>query len=90
MEKTHKRPLGTQDDQEGLDTRPSVKPCTQQTIDSATSLRNQPEQLKACQETLDRFVAKEIMEEVAEIDTEGLYAAFFGVAKKDMANLQGC
>ena len=32
MEKTHKRPLGTEDDQDGLDIRPSVKPRTQRTV----------------------------------------------------------
>ena len=39
---------------------------------------------------MDSFVAKEIVEEVAETDTEGLYAAFFGVAKKDTTDLRGC
>ena len=65
-------------------------PVLNEPFDSATSLRNRPEDFGQLQKTLDSFVAKEIVEEVAETDTEGIYAAFFGVAKKDTTDLRGC
>ena len=41
-------------------------PIFDELFDSATAHRNRPEQLKACQRTLESFVAKEIVEVVAD------------------------
>ena len=58
-------------------------------FDSAHSLTGRPAQLQACQETVQSYLAKDIIEPVLD-NSPGLYAAFFGVPKKDSQELRGC
>ena len=58
-------------------------------FDSAHSLTGRPAQLQACQETVQSYLAKDIIEPVFD-NSPGLYAAFFGVPKKDSQELRGC
>ena len=67
-----------------------LDPVFTEPFDCAAPLCGRSEQLKACQKTLGSFIAKEIVEEVADPGRGGLYVAFFRVTKKDTADLQGC
>ena len=64
-------------------------PQCNEPFDSAHSLAGRPAQLQACQETVQSYLAKDIIEPVFD-NSQGLYAAFFGVPKKDSAELRGC
>ena len=64
-------------------------PQCNEPFDSAHSLTGRPAQLQACQETVQSYLAKDIIEPVFD-SSPGLYAAFFGVPKKDSPELTGC
>ena len=64
-------------------------PQCNEPFDSAHSLTGRPAQLQACQETVQSYLAKDIIEPVFD-NSPGLYAAFFGVPKKDSQELRGC
>ena len=63
-------------------------PCNEP-FDSAHSLTGRPSQLQACRQTVQSYLAKDIIEPVLD-NSPGLYAAFFGVPKKDSQELRGC